>query len=289
MSAEDLRDELADPALRICDVRWTLGDPGKGRRSYDEGHIPGAIFVDLDVDLSSAPAGVRHPVGGRHPLPEPRMFAELLAALGVGSEHRVVVYDDVNGTVAARLWWMLDDLGHADVRLLDGGLAAWTAVGGPVTTEAASHPPTRLELAERWDRVIDRPALAAGIDSVRLLDLRAGERYRGETEPVDRVAGHIPGAVSAPAAGNLGPDGRFLGRHELAERYRSLAPDDMPVVVSCGSGVTACHAAVALRSAGLPAPLLYAGSYSDWTAAGMPVETGPGKVRIDETGPGATG
>lgn len=279
ISAEDLRDELADPALRICDVRWTLGDPGKGQRSYDEGHIPGAIFVDLDTDLSSAPAGVRHPAGGRHPLPEPRVFAERLGALGVGSEHRVVVYDDVNGTVAARLWWMLDDLGHADVRLLDGGLAAWNAIGGPLTTEAASHPPTRLELAERWDRVIDRPALAAGIDSVTLLDLRAPERYRGETEPVDRVAGHIPGAVSAPASGNLGTDGRFLAPSDLADRYRSLAPDGPPLVVSCGSGVTACHAAVALRVAGLRAPLLYAGSYSDWTAAGMPVESGPVTIR----------
>ncbi|MBA2571056.1 MAG: sulfurtransferase [Chloroflexi bacterium] len=273
ISAAEFLEDLSDPLLRVCDVRWALGDPGRGRREYEKGHIPGAIFVDLDSDLSAAPPGVRHPAGGRHPLPEPRDFAARLGTLGVGSGHRVVVYDDSNGTVAARLWWMLDDLGHRDVRLLDGVLAAWKAMGGPLTSESPSHPPARLELAPDWSHVIDRATLAAGIDSVRLLDLRAPERYLGETEPVDRVAGHIPGAVSAPASGNLTTGGRFLAPSDLAERYRSITLDDRPLVVSCGSGVTACHAAVALRVAGLPAPLLYAGSYSDWSAAGMPVES----------------
>ena len=271
---EELLRQLHDQDLRIVDARWYLGQPLEGRRRYEAGHLPGAVFVDLDHDLSHAAPG-QHPVGGRHPLPDPQACAARLGALGIGSEHLVVVYDDSNGTVAGRLWWMLDDLGHPHVSLLDGGLTAWLAVGGTLSTRVPTFAPARLDVADRWTHVIDRDELFDRLASVSLLDVRAPERYRGEVEPVDRIPGHIPTARNAPASGDLRPDGRFLGADVLAQRFRDLASDGTPVVVSCGSGVTACHAAIAMRIAGLPAPLLYAGSYSDWTAADLPVVTGP--------------
>jgi thiosulfate/3-mercaptopyruvate sulfurtransferase len=275
ISARELAARLDDPDLRIADVRWYLGQPGAGRRAYEAGHIPGAMFMDLDIDLSAPPGP------GRHPLPDPGTFAARLGELGIGSAHRVVVYDDVNGTVAARLWWMLDDLGHRDVSLLDGGLAAWVAIGGTLTSYVPGHPPARLELADRWGRVMGRDEVNDRLGKLVLLDLRVGERYRGETEPVDPVPGHIPTARSMPAGENLRDDGRFLAPAALESRYRELGAGEEPAVVYCGSGVTACHAAVAMREAGLPPPILYPGSYSDWTRAGMPVATGsePGEPR----------
>jgi thiosulfate/3-mercaptopyruvate sulfurtransferase len=276
IAPEDLIGQLDDSDVRIVDARWYLGQPLEGRRRYGAGHLPGAVFVDLDRDLSAAAPG-EHPAGGRHPLPDPASFAARLAALGIGSEHRVVVYDDSNGTVAARMWWMLDDLGHPDVSLLDGGLRAWLEAGGALSTEVPVLAPAKLDLGDRWTNVITRQSLVEGLAatrSLRLLDLRAPERYRGEVEPVDRVPGHIPGARNAPTGGNLRPDGRFLDAALLASRYAELGSDEGPIVVSCGSGVTACHAALAMRIAGLAAPLLYAGSYSDWTAAGLPVAIG---------------
>ncbi|HET6379948.1 MAG TPA: sulfurtransferase [candidate division Zixibacteria bacterium] len=267
-------DELAervfagDPRLRLADVRWYLNRPGAGRAAYDAGHIPGAVFVDLEADLSA------HDGPGRHPLPNPVDFAHRLGELGIGSEHDVVVYDDAGGTVASRLWWMLDTLGHRSVRVLDGGIGAWQAAGHPVTSEASVHPPAALNLMDRWSRTITREALSARLGSVTLLDARAPERYRGEIEPVDPVPGHIPTARSAPATANLGPDGRFLARDALRRRFETLAASG-EVVTSCGSGTTACHNALAMRIAGLPDPVLYVGSYSDWSRSGMPVATGP--------------
>jgi thiosulfate/3-mercaptopyruvate sulfurtransferase len=269
ISPEELAARLGDPGLRIADVRWYLGKPGRGRAAYEEGHIPGAIFVDLDTVLAG------HGGGGRHPLPDPGDFARALGTLGIGDEHEVVVYDDVGGSVAARLWWMLDDLGHRAVRLLDGGIPAWVAAGGQVEAATPSYPPATLNLASRWKRVIDRDALRDRLGSVTLLDARAGERYRGEIEPVDPVPGHIPTALSAPALGNVGPDGRLLPPKALRERFLALSKGDDPAVTSCGSGVTACLNALAMRVAGLPDPILYAGSYSDWSSAGEPVATGP--------------
>ena len=203
-----------------------------------------------------------------------------MEALGIGDGTEVVAYDDAGGTVAARLWWMLDDLGHRGASVLDGGIGAWVAAGGPLTAEVPAFAPGRLGLRRAWSRTIDRaalePRLAAG--EVTLIDARAGERYRGEVEPIDPVAGHIPGALSLPTAGNLGPDGRFLPADALRERFAGLGPD---VVTACGSGVNACHNALAMRVAGLPDPLLYPGSYSDWSRAGRPVATGeePGAYR----------
>jgi len=263
--------------LRIVDCRWVLGQPGAGAAAYAGGHLPGAIHLDLDHDLAD-PAGFGSP--GRHPLPSPAAFAATLSLDGIGDGDLVVAYDDVGGWVAARLWWMLDVLGHERVAVLDGGLAAWTAAGGTLTTEVPDGPdrPAELHLADRWSRVIDREELRARLGSVTLLDARAAPRYRGETEPIDPVAGHVPTARNAPVDGNLvEPGGRFLAPAELASRFRKLGADgsDRPVVTSCGSGVSALHHALALRSAGLPDPILYVGSYSDWTRSGEPVVTGP--------------
>jgi thiosulfate/3-mercaptopyruvate sulfurtransferase len=264
---------LPDPSLRVVDCRWVLGQPGVGRQRYAAGHIPGALFLDVDGDLADPPE-----VGpGRHPLPDAAAFLGRLESMGIGSEHRVVVYDDVGGWVAARLWWMLDDLGHPAVAVLDGGWPAWVAAGHPVTTEVPTYAAASLAALRRaWTRVIDRTGVAAGLGSLVLLDARGGPRYRGETEPIDAVPGHIPTARHAPTDANLGADGTFLPADELAARYRALEADQGErVVVSCGSGVSACHDALAMRVAGLPAPLLYPGSYSDWTRSGLAVAVGP--------------
>lgn len=265
ISPQALKSRLDDPRLRLLDVRWWLTDPGRGRRDYETGHLRGAVWVDLDADLAAPPGP------GRHPLPDPAAFTARMAELGVDDGSDVVVYDDAAGSIAARLWWMLDDLGHPSVRVLDGGLAAWTAAGLPLTTDIVVPAPGRLALAPHWRRAIGREELAARLGTIVLLDARAPDRYRGGTEPVDLVPGHIPTAVSLPYAGNLGPDGRFLGADALRARFGSLGPE---VATSCGSGVNGCHHALAMRVAGLPAPLLYAGSYSDWVRAGMPVATG---------------
>ncbi len=273
ISPEELASLLGDPTLRIADVRWTLNQPERGRDAFRAGHIPSAVFVDLDTDLATVAPG-RYPVGGRHPLPDPPAFAARMGALGFGTDDRIVAYDDAGGTIAARLWWMLDDLGHLRVQVLDGGIPAWIALGLPVTTDVPAPAPAEMKLGDRWTRTIDRQALASRLGSVTLLDARAGERYRGEVEPVDKVPGHIPTAISAPTAGNLGPHGRLLPAADLASRFMALGAAGPGVVTSCGSGVTAAHNALAMRVGGLPDPILYAGSFSDWAAAGMPVATG---------------
>jgi thiosulfate/3-mercaptopyruvate sulfurtransferase len=277
LSVEDLAARLDDPRLRIVDCRWYLGRPGDGRAAYDAGHLPNAVHADVDGDLATPPGA------GRHPLPEPAAFAARMGALGIGDDSVVIAYDDVGGWVAARLWWMLDDLGHPDVAVLDGGIDAWTSSGRPLTTAIPAWPSGRLHLADHWTRTIDRAALSDRLGSVTLLDARAAPRYRGEIEPIDAVAGHIPTAVSAPTDDNLAADGGFLDRASLATRYAELGADgagEREVVTSCGSGVSACHHALTMRAAGLPAPLLYPGSYSDWTQAGMPIVVGdkPGDV-----------
>ena len=273
ISVASLAERLDDPALRVVDCRWYLGRPGEGRVAYDQGHIPNAIHLDIDGDLAADPD-----VGpGRHPLPEVGVFVRRLEAAGIGDEHLVVAYDDVGGWVAARLWWMLDDLGHEQVVVLDGGWPAWLAAGGTVSTDVRAFPPSRLHVRDRWTRVIDLGGLRARLAEVVLLDARGAPRYRGETEPIDAYPGHIPTARSAPTDGNLASAGTFLPAPELAERYSALGADGSAgeVVTSCGSGVSACHDALAMRIAGLPAPLLYPGSYSDWTRHGLPVATGP--------------
>lgn len=269
ISPEALAARLGEPRLRICDVRWYLGRPADGRTAYDAGHLPGAIYVDLDQDLAARQGP------GRHPLPDPAAFARRLGELGIGDGDSVVAYDDAGGGVAARLWWMLDNLGFRDVAVLDGGLPAWTAAGLPISSDAVRWPPAHLTLAARWSRVIERDDLRERLGTVVLLDARAGERYRGEVEPVDAYPGHIPTAISSPTTANLGPDGRFLSPGTLRERYTALrGGGGSEVVSSCGSGVTACHNALAMRVAGLPDPILYPGSYSDWSRSGYEAATG---------------
>jgi thiosulfate/3-mercaptopyruvate sulfurtransferase len=274
ISPDRLFERIHDPDLRVVDVRWMMGAPGSGHAAYEAGHLPGAIYLDLDTDL------VAEDGPGRHPLPTPQAFRDRLERVGIGAHDEVVAYDAVGGTTAARLWWMLDDLGHERVSVLDGGLESWLAAGYPITTDPpAIRPSGTLRLADAWNRVIDRDAVAAGLGTIVLLDARAGQRYRGEVEPIDRVGGHIPTAVSMPASESLGADGRVLPPARLAELFDAVgATSSDPatsVVVSCGSGVTACFTSLSMRLAGLPDPTLYPGSFSDWTQAEMPIVTGP--------------
>lgn len=285
IAAGDLAAILDAPDLRIADVRWSLAAPAAGRAAYVDAHLPGAVFVDLDTVLTARDGP------GRHPLPDPVAFVAALGALGIGHEHRVVAYDDAGGTVAARLWWMLDVLGHRRVAVLDGGIDAWRDEGQSLTDEVPALPPAApwRDMSSGWPHTITRDELVPRLGTLTLLDGRAPERYRGEVEPIDPVAGHIPTAISAPTTTLLAADGRFLDAHALQERFAELgAGPGRSVVVACGSGVNACQLALGCRAAGLPDPLLYPGSYSDWSTSGMPIATGakPGEMPRDRGAPG---
>jgi thiosulfate/3-mercaptopyruvate sulfurtransferase len=259
--------EAQDPPL-LLDVRWRLGSPPL-RDAYLAGHLPGAVWVDLDADLAAAPGA-----GGRHPLPAPDVAQATLRRLGVSDQRPVVAYDDTDGSVAARAWWLLRWLGHPDVRLLDGGLRAWTAAGLPVEPGDVTVTPGDFTARPGSLPVLDADAAARLARDGVLLDARAGERYRGEVEPVDPVAGHVPGARSAPSTGNVGPDGRFLDPAALRARFAALGvTGGEEVGAYCGSGVTAAHTVLALEVAGIDAAL-YAGSWSEWvTDPTRPVAT----------------
>jgi len=272
ISADDLHGLIGSEHIRIADVRWYLNRPEAGRAAYAEGHVPTAVFVDLDEDLADHD-GLGAP--GRHPLPSPQAFAARMGELGFGSDDLIVAYDDVGGSIAARMWWMLDNLGHSGgAAVLDGGVQAWRAAGYDLSSEEVMHPPRRMKLRTKWTNVIERDDLARRLGALTLLDARSPERYRGEVEPIDPVAGHIPTAVSAPVNDNLDAKGRMKTADELRAAYRPLLEDGRPTVVACGSGTTACHDILALRVAGLPEPILYVGSYSDWSRSGMPIATG---------------
>ncbi len=266
--AKELGEELAgQPGPVLLDVRWRLGGP-PGLDSYREGHLPGAVFIDLDRDLAAPPGPA-----GRHPLPAPAAFQAAMCAAGVSEDHPVVLYDDRDATAAARGWWLLRYYGHPDVRVLDGGYQAWLAAGLPVSqADPAADPGTFIARPGHLP-VLDAEGAAQLARTGLLLDARAGERYRGEHEPVDPVAGHIPGAVSAPTAANLNPDGTFRGPADLADRFAAFgAVSD--VGAYCGSGVTAAHEVLALALAGIPAAL-YVGSWSNWiTDPARPVAIG---------------
>ncbi|WP_395294106.1 sulfurtransferase [Kitasatospora hibisci] len=269
VSAVGLSEVLASSRPPVLlDVRWQLGGP-PGIEDYAVGHLPGAHFVALDADLA-APAGPPGR-GGRHPLPDPEEFGAAMRRFGVRADRPVVVYDGATSMAAARAWWLLRWAGHRDVRVLDGGFAAWQAAGLPVTTEVPVSEEGDFKPVPGQLPTVDGDGAAAWARSGLLLDARAGERYRGETEPIDPRAGHVPGAVSAPTTGNVGPDGRFRPAAELAERFRALGAGERETAVYCGSGVTAAHQILALAVAGLPATL-YPGSWSEWSSdAGRPV------------------
>jgi thiosulfate/3-mercaptopyruvate sulfurtransferase len=269
ISATGLMERIDEPRLRIADVRWFLGEAERGHAEYAAGHIRGAVFIDLERDLSAATGP------GRHPLPDPTSFADRLGGLGFGDEHSIVVYDQSGGTVAGRLWWMLERLGHRDVAVLDGGLPAWLEAGGEITPIVPTPLRATLTLATEWPGTIDRDEVRARTGSIDLIDLREIERYRGDADPVDGIPGHIPGARSRPATVLLDDSRRLLPADRLQVLLRahgSLAT--VPTVMSCGSGVTACFGALAARVAGMADPLIYPGSYSDWVTSGMPVAVG---------------
>jgi thiosulfate/3-mercaptopyruvate sulfurtransferase len=244
--------------VRVIDFRWYL-DGRSGRDAYITGHIPGAVFVDLDGEVTG-----HRPGAGRHPLPEREAFERVMRQAGVSRHSQVVVYDDQGGSPAARLWWLLRYFGHDEVGVLDGGLGAWTgelATGeetAPVGDFVAAEPRLGMKLDYQAVRELTAPRV--------LIDARAPQRFRGEVEPVDPVAGHIPGARNVPWEGNLGPDGHLRSPEELRQRFATLGIEDGSNVVSyCGSGVTACMNLLALEVAGLQGARLYPGSWSDWS------------------------
>ena len=271
VSVDWLAAHRTDPELRIADVRWSLSGPA-GRERYEVGHIPGGIFLDAESELSTPGDGP-----GRHPIPSPARLAAILGARGIGDEHIVVAYDDAGGSIAARLWWLYRHFGHDGAcAVLDGGIDAWTDAGLELVNDEPAHPPATWTPGEARDDTLDAATVAALLDGdLLLLDARAGERYRGETEPIDARAGHIPGALSAPWSANLGLHGRFLEAETLRRRYASLGAGERPTVAYCGSGLSASHDLLALELAGIDGGRLYEGSWSDWSSdPSLPVATG---------------
>lgn len=262
ISAAELVEALGGPRPPVVlDVRWKLGGP-PGADEYAKGHIPSAVYVDLDTEL----AGHGAPTDGRHPLPEIADFGAAARRWGLNDGDAAVVYDDASGMSAARAWWLLRHAGFENVRVLDGGLAAWVAAGVELST-GKSHPEAgTVTLCFGSLPTLDADEAAVLVRNGVLLDARAGERFRGEVEPVDPRAGHIPGAASAPTAENVGVDGGMLPKVDLAARFADLGVNaSTSVGVYCGSGVTAAHEALALVVAGLPMPALYPGSFSAWS------------------------
>jgi thiosulfate/3-mercaptopyruvate sulfurtransferase len=275
VNTETLSRHLDDPRWVVVDCRFVLTDPDAGQRAYAAGHIPGARYAHLDNDLSSPVT----PASGRHPLPYPHVLAEKLGRRGIDKSSQVVVYDDTFGAMAARLWWLLRWLGHEAVALLDGGFPKWQREGRPVTPElpmiqaAQFHPTINNAMWVDAGYVEQMHARKDGV----LIDARADVRFRGDVEPLDKVAGHIPGAINIPYEDNLDFSGEFMSDEALRELYLAamnhVAPDQ--VVQMCGSGVTACHNILAMEHAGLTGSKLYAGSWSEWiTDASHPVATG---------------
>ncbi len=277
ITPQQLSARLEQPSLVVLDCRFALEDPDYGQRSYAEGHIAGAHFADLERDLSGR---VVKGVTGRHPLPEPGRLLERLQHWGINADSEVVLYDDGPGAFAARAWWLLAWLGkRSGVAILDGGLKAWHAAGLPLSLDAPHTAPGHLHGKPDASLVVTARQLQErlGQPELTLLDARALPRFRGEVEPIDPVAGHIPGAQCAAFTDNLGADGRFLAPELLKQRFAEKL-GDRPVeslVAYCGSGVTACHNLFALCLAGYPLAPLYAGSWSEWiTDAQRPLAKG---------------
>lgn len=268
-------DELAD-ALQsdrppvLLDVRWSLGGP-PGREEYLKGHIPGAVFVDLDTELASP----GEPTDGRHPLPSPAQLQAAARRWGINPGDAVVAYDGNGNLSSARAWWLLRWAGLTDVRLLDGALPAWVAAGRSLATDDVAPTPGTVELTSGAVRTLDHTEIEDFMQRGILLDARAPERFRGEDEPIDPKAGHIPSARNAPTGGNLDESGHFLPADELRARFKALGIDgSRPIGVYCGSGVTAAHEIAALEIAGGFRTALYPGSWSQWSNLDMPVATG---------------
>lgn len=279
-SVAALADALAGPHRPVVlDTSFDLADPGAGERDHLAAHVPGALYLHLERDLSGPKQSPDGHFRGRHPLPDLDTFAALVGRCGIGPEIPVVIYDRQGGMVAARAWWMLRWLGHAEVAVLDGGIAAWQAAGAAVESGPATSPAPRAPYPHRGPALptIDADALLARLHQQPLIDARAPERYRGEVEPLDTAAGHIPGAGNRFFKNNLLADGRFKPAAQLAAEFQALLNGAAvrDVVHQCGSGVTACHNLLAMEIAGLPGSTLYPGSWSEWSSdPARPIATG---------------
>jgi thiosulfate/3-mercaptopyruvate sulfurtransferase len=266
VSADDLAANLSNPELVVVDCRFDLRDPGAGERAYLASHVPGAIYAHLDRDL----ADLSRPGRGRHPLPEADAFCATLSRWGMTPRHQLVAYDAGDCAHAARLWWMVRMLGHERVAVLDGGLAAWASQGKPLDSAIPRPKPGkfsgRFDVRSMASTAVVAARMASG--NGKLIDARAEERFRGEIEPIDRVPGHIPGAVNRPFGRNLGPDGKFKSPGALGEEFRALLGDSPSneALLMCGSGVTACHNLLAMEHAGLRGARVYPGSWSEWVS-----------------------
>jgi thiosulfate/3-mercaptopyruvate sulfurtransferase len=278
VDAQTLADALRHADWLVVDCRFDLADTGRGERHYRTGHIPGAVYAHLDRDLS----GPLTHGSGRHPLPDPQRLAAWFGELGIGPETQVVAYDDAAGAMAVRLWWLLRWLGHDRVAVLDGGWAAWLDAGHPIDAgPPAPRRPLPFAVRPALAQVVTtarlREQVARGAEDILLIDVRSPERFRGEQEPIDPVAGHVPGARNLPLTRNVDSDGRFRTPTELDALYRGVIGSRPPgeVAVMCGSGVTACHALLAMELAGLSGACLYAGSWSEWIQdPDAPIATG---------------
>ena len=267
ISVAELAERLEDPDVIVCDVRFYLDDLDRGRREYDAAHLPHARFVDLHHELAGEDGG------GRHPLPTVQQFGELLGRLGVQPSSMVIAYDSAGGATASRLWWMLRSVGHGRAAVLDGGLPAWVEAGHAVTAEVPVVATTQYPVAPEWTGIVDAEAVAQSLDfGGTVVDARAPERFRGDHEPIDARAGHIPGAINRFHGDTVGADGLHLSTPEIAQQFVGVGSN---AIVYCGSGVTACHTLLAMSTVGLLGARLYPGSWSDWSGdADRPVATG---------------
>jgi thiosulfate/3-mercaptopyruvate sulfurtransferase len=275
VSAAQLAQHLNDPDWVVFDCRFTLSDPDSGHRTYQAGHIPGARYAHLNADFSSEVT----PTSGRHPLPDSQLLALKLGQWGVDNHKQVVVYDDSLGSMASRMWWVLRWLGHQSVALLDGGVQRWIRDGHPITADPTTIAPAEFTARPDSSMWVDANCIEEALrsDKCLIIDARAEERFSGEREVLDKVAGHIPGSINLPFEDNLDMGGTYLTAEELREAYLDLLNGVEPqrVVHMCGSGVTACHNVIAMEHAGLKGSRLYPGSWSEWiTDPGRPIETG---------------
>ena len=266
ISAADLAAHIDDPAWVVVDCRHDLMNLAAGRAAYSSGHLPGAVFADIETVLSGAKNGADGVFLGRHPLPDREVLAEALRGFGIGDATQVVAYDAHGGMFAARLWWLLRWLGHEAVAVLDGGMAAWEDAGQPLTTEVRTRPRGALSVRAPFVPTVTVREVLDNLQSGQriVIDARAADRYRGENETIDPVGGHIPGAKNRFFKDNLGADGRFKDAAQLREELGALIDDPAAAIMQCGSGVTACHNLLALEVAGLPGAALYPGSWSEW-------------------------
>jgi len=265
ITVDQLQALMASTPVRVVDCRFNLMDTGQGRREYQEGHIPGATYAHLDDDLASPITAD----SGRHPLPDIDDFVQTLGSWGIDNDIQVVAYDHSNGAVAARLWWMLRWLGHDKVAVLDGGFAAWTSAGGALETEVADDAPAIFIAAPDPDMIVTTAEISAAVaagETFNLVDARDAARFKGENEPIDTVAGHVPGAINLPFPGGVREDGTWLDVEHHRRRWDELlvGRPEKPLMAMCGSGVTACHLVISARLSGRPAPRLYVGSWSEW-------------------------